>query len=332
MQDFETRFATRLLSLVATLPQRATTVDIVADLAAGLSVIEEQPSLQQRVSTAVERYVLSAPLRFFGAQLPPPTFDGSTSRAAFLVQFESVVALNDWEVQNEAQALVVQLCGAAVEYLEYSPQVVHSNYKALVSALESRFGDSLLQLYLTQLKHVRQGRGDLQELAAHVDSLSLKALSGCPTATMDLIAANAFVDAISNKRVQHLAVNELQLSLLRRRYKNARKQLGIYTGGRPTRTHHPGPGIWPLLGYMILQCYPCDDVVSDQVTDKLSSSYAVFLGKLQCGPLREGSRMMAEGPLLSLGPFTDMRALPLKLGDPPPHVEAIVDTGAAFSF
>lgn len=45
MQDFETRFATRLLSLEATFAQRAPTVDVIADLAEQLSVIEEQSGL-----------------------------------------------------------------------------------------------------------------------------------------------------------------------------------------------------------------------------------------------------------------------------------------------
>ncbi|KAH8021974.1 hypothetical protein HPB51_019618 [Rhipicephalus microplus] len=164
--------------------------DVVTDLAAQLSVTEEQSGLQQRVSTMVDRIVpLSAQPRFFGALLPPPIFDGTTSWAAFLVQFEFIAALNGWTFQNKAQALV-QLRGALVEYPEYIPQVLRSNYEALVSALETMFGDShLLQLYLTQLKHVQQGHRDFQELAAHVGRLSRKALLGFPTATMDLIAA-----------------------------------------------------------------------------------------------------------------------------------------------
>ncbi|KAH7939231.1 hypothetical protein HPB52_009084 [Rhipicephalus sanguineus] len=203
MQDFETRFATRLLSLETALAQRTSTADdVVADLAARVSVIEAQSNRQQRVSTSVEQNNIGrAQSRFFGAHLPPPTFDGTTSWAAFLVQFESVATLNGWTVQDKAHA--VQLRDAAAEYLEYIPQGIRSNYEALVSPIESRFGDRhLLQLYLTQLKHVRQGRRYLQELAAHVDSLSRKALSGCPTATMDLIAANACVDAINNRNVQ----------------------------------------------------------------------------------------------------------------------------------
>ncbi|KAH8027065.1 hypothetical protein HPB51_001961 [Rhipicephalus microplus] len=103
MKDFETRFATPLLCLETTLAQLAPTADVVADLAARLSVIEEQSGLQQRVSTVL----------------------------------------------------------------------------------------------------LRQGHCDLQELAAHVNRLSRKALSGRPTTTKDLIAANAFVDAINNRSIQH---------------------------------------------------------------------------------------------------------------------------------
>ncbi|KAH7957092.1 hypothetical protein HPB52_015160 [Rhipicephalus sanguineus] len=182
--------ATRLLSLETALAQRTSTADdVVADLAARVSVIEAQSSRQQRVSTSVEQNNIGrAQSRFSGAHLLPPTFDGTTSWAAFLAQFESVATLNGWTVQDKAQVLVVQLRDAAAEYLDYLPQGIRSNYEAL--------------LYLTQLKHVRQGRRGLHELAAYIDSLSRKALSGCPTATMDLIAANAFVDAINNRNVQ----------------------------------------------------------------------------------------------------------------------------------
>ncbi|KAH8038117.1 hypothetical protein HPB51_022351 [Rhipicephalus microplus] len=95
MQYFETRFATCLLLLEATLTQHAPTADVVADLAVRLSVIEEQSGFQQRASTPVERNVpLPAQPRFFGAQLPPLTFAGTTSWAAFLAQLEFVAVLN----------------------------------------------------------------------------------------------------------------------------------------------------------------------------------------------------------------------------------------------
>ncbi|KAH7947620.1 hypothetical protein HPB52_014611 [Rhipicephalus sanguineus] len=124
MQDFETRFATRLLSLETALAQRTSTADdVVADLAARVSVIEAQSSRQQRVSTSAEQNNIGrAQSRFFGAHLLPPTFDGTTSWAAFLVQFESVATLNGCTVQDKAQVLVLQLRHAAAEYLEYIPQ------------------------------------------------------------------------------------------------------------------------------------------------------------------------------------------------------------------
>ncbi|KAH8032905.1 hypothetical protein HPB51_003689 [Rhipicephalus microplus] len=113
------------------------------------------------------------------------------------------------QIYLSSQALVpvylyLTACKPLFHKAEYIPQVVRSNYEALVSVLETRFaGSHLLQLYLTELKHVRQGHRDLQELAAHVDSLSRKVLLDCPTATMYLIAPNAFVDAINNRTVQH---------------------------------------------------------------------------------------------------------------------------------
>ncbi|KAL1435127.1 hypothetical protein MTO96_011257 [Rhipicephalus appendiculatus] len=273
MQDFETRFAARLLSLETTLAQRTSTADdVVADLAARVSVIEAQSGRQQRVSTSVEQNVPMSPQsRFFRAQLPPPTFDATTSWATFLVQFESVAALNGWTVQDKAQVLVVQLRAAAAEYLEYIPQVIRSNYEALVSALKTRFGDRhLLQLYLTQLKHVQQGWRDLQELAAHVDSLSRKALSGCPTATVDLIAANSFVDAINNRNVQRFVrlarptdvPSALAIALQAEIQEHSQAAEDPYR--RPTYTDVPsGAQNSPARLHepsAMLRCYHCNDV------------------------------------------------------------------------
>lgn len=79
MRDFETRFATHLFSLEATLAQRSLTANDVADLSARLSAIEAQSGHQKRESTSVKRNVLmSAQPRFSGAQLSPHTFDGTT--------------------------------------------------------------------------------------------------------------------------------------------------------------------------------------------------------------------------------------------------------------
>ncbi|KAH8024183.1 hypothetical protein HPB51_022244 [Rhipicephalus microplus] len=156
LQDFETRFATRLFSLEATLAQRAPTADVAAVLAVRLSVIEEQSGLQQRVSTVVKRNVpLSAEPPFSEHNFHRLPSMASRRGQNFLVQFDSVADLNGLRVQNKAQALVMHLRGAALEYVEYIPHVVRENDEAQVSALETKFGDShLLQFYLTQLKHI----------------------------------------------------------------------------------------------------------------------------------------------------------------------------------
>ncbi|KAH7959872.1 hypothetical protein HPB49_014510 [Dermacentor silvarum] len=94
-----------------------------------------------------------------------------------------------------------QLYGAAAEYFESIPLVTSSNVEALVSTLETSCGSHLDQLFLTQLKRVRQGQRDLQRLAAYVDSLSRKALSGCATITINIIDANTFVDTVADNHV-----------------------------------------------------------------------------------------------------------------------------------
>ncbi|KAH8030584.1 hypothetical protein HPB51_010405 [Rhipicephalus microplus] len=90
---------------------------------------------------------------------------------------------------------------------------------------------------------------------------------------------------------------------------------------------------------VVLRCYRCHNVGHLarnclQVTESLTNSGLpiVFLEELQCGPSRAGPRLMAEAPPFSLGPFTEMPALPVKLGDLSQHVEALASPGVHLGF
>ncbi|KAH6942602.1 hypothetical protein HPB50_008427 [Hyalomma asiaticum] len=180
MKELHNRFTTRLLFLGTPFAQHTTTAnEMIADLATGISSVKMQYGCQPRVSPPVD-------------QLNPPTFVDISSWAAFRGQFESAANLSGWTMGNKAQVLVAQLRGAAAEHFEYIAPPTGYSYEALVSTLESRFGNRQLhQLYLTQPKHVRQGQRDLQALAAYVGNL-----------LRDLTAANAFVDPIDDIHVR----------------------------------------------------------------------------------------------------------------------------------
>ncbi|KAH7944927.1 hypothetical protein HPB49_001922 [Dermacentor silvarum] len=119
-----------------------------------------------------------------GLNLPQPTLP-------------TVTALHSWSSHHKAQILVAQLRSAA-EFLEFLPASDRSYYASLVSALESRYGDAHLQhLHLTELQNLQQGHNILQELAAHIERSSRKALASCPHSTTDFIAPKAFINAIT---------------------------------------------------------------------------------------------------------------------------------------
>ncbi|GBO44013.1 hypothetical protein AVEN_146554-1 [Araneus ventricosus] len=73
------------------------------------------------------------------------------------------------------------------------------------NALEVRFGDShLTHIYRTELKTKRQEPGEsLQVLAADVERLMSLAYAECPQDVRDSLAAQYFVDAITDEDTQH---------------------------------------------------------------------------------------------------------------------------------
>ncbi|KAH6943840.1 hypothetical protein HPB50_000157 [Hyalomma asiaticum] len=107
-----------------------------------------------------------------------------------IMVFESTAALCASPEQHKARILVTQLRSPAAEFLEHLPASDCTDYVSLVAALDSRCGDSHLRHL--ELQHVQQGKYSLQELAAHVERLSWKALACCPNSTADFIATQTF--------------------------------------------------------------------------------------------------------------------------------------------
>ncbi|KAH7971924.1 hypothetical protein HPB52_003864 [Rhipicephalus sanguineus] len=155
---------------------------------------------------------------------------------------------------------------------------------------------------------------------------------------MDLIAANAFVDAINNRNVQRFVrlarpidvPSALAVALEAEIQERSQAAEGPYR--RPTYTDVPsGDRNSPARLHeptAMFRCYHCNDVGHfARNCPGMSESLPNSVARAKAGP-----RMMTEAPLLSLGPYTEMPTLPVKLGDSPQHVEALVDTGAAFSF
>ncbi|KAH9380845.1 hypothetical protein HPB48_017767 [Haemaphysalis longicornis] len=105
-----------------------------------------------------------------------PVFDGSTSWAAFRIQFESVAEANGWCLTDQARVMVAQLHPPACDALEHLLEHTRLDYPSLMRPMEDRFGDARFQqLYFAELKRVRH---------------------------QDLIGTGAFVDPLENPNVQ----------------------------------------------------------------------------------------------------------------------------------
>ncbi|KAH7981590.1 hypothetical protein HPB52_000021 [Rhipicephalus sanguineus] len=183
-EAFGDQMATRLLSAEAMVTQRlSATVNLLADLAARVATLESPSTTAPRPTPPAEQ----APTERTPSQpadhlsgtgrmsLRPPTYDGTTSWAAFRIQFESVASFNCWTSEEKLLVLVAQLRSTAAELLNCLPRVGRSTYNDLVCALEARFGDAPFRsVYIAQLRTLRQGQATLRDLADTVEPLSRK--------------------------------------------------------------------------------------------------------------------------------------------------------------
>ncbi|KAL1473340.1 hypothetical protein MTO96_022363 [Rhipicephalus appendiculatus] len=211
-EAFGDQLPTRLLSVEAMVTQRlSATVNLLADLAARVATLELPSTAAPRPTPPDEQMPtertpsqIADHLSGTGRMsLRPPTYDGTTSWAAFRIQFQSVASFNCWTSEEKLLVLVSQLRSTAAEVLNCLPCVGRSTYNDLVCALEARFGNAPFRsAYIAQLRTLHQGQATLRDLADTVERLSCKALAGCSATTLDLITTQTFVDAISDRGTQ----------------------------------------------------------------------------------------------------------------------------------
>ncbi|XP_067635314.1 uncharacterized protein [Eurosta solidaginis] len=69
-----------------------------------------------------------------------PSFDGSVPLQVFKLHFEKTAAVNNWNVEDKVAALFVALKGPAAEILQTIPEYEQNSFKALMAAVERRYG------------------------------------------------------------------------------------------------------------------------------------------------------------------------------------------------
>ena len=106
-----------------------------------------------------------------GATQRPPLYDGRSSWDAYITQFEMLAQLNHWTEVEEATLLAVSLRGVALTVLSNLPADRRSDYRALVTALENRFGTAhQAQVHRMKLRNrTRKQDESLAELMENIE-------------------------------------------------------------------------------------------------------------------------------------------------------------------
>ncbi|KAH9361442.1 hypothetical protein HPB48_003884 [Haemaphysalis longicornis] len=80
--------------------------------------------------------------------LRPPVFGGSTSWAAFRIQFESVAVASGWSLTDQARVLVAQLRPPASDVLEYLPEYTRLDYPRLITPWKTALATPVSSSYI----------------------------------------------------------------------------------------------------------------------------------------------------------------------------------------
>jgi len=119
----------------------------------------------------------------------------------FLRKFEKVAAYNEWSVKDKFSHLYCSLVGPAEDLL-YSSEA--ATYEELTERLRQRYGTREQQeKFRLELKFRRRKSVEsLQELASQVEKLTKLAYPSTDAATRSILARDAFIDALDNRKLQ----------------------------------------------------------------------------------------------------------------------------------
>ena len=136
-----------------------------------------------------------------GATQRPPLYDGRSSWDAYITQFKMLAELNRWSEVERATLLAVSLRGAASTVLSNLPAERRSDYTALVTALEYRFGTAH-QAELNRMKlrnRTRKREESLAELMEDIERLARLAYPDAAPAMLELLAKDQFIDSLTDE-------------------------------------------------------------------------------------------------------------------------------------
>lgn len=224
-KELQAEFRTELLALRSSQPEK---------VQQGQSEAEQtstgtKPSLPLRPeATAFIPFSSSLPLspgsdsggvHRAGATQRPPLYDGRSSWDAYVTQFGMLAHLNNWNEEEKATLLAVSLRGAALTVLSNLPAERRGDYRALVTALENRFGTAhQAELHRMKLRNrTRRREETLAELMEDIERLARLAYPDAAPAMLELLAKDQFIDSLTDEdiklKVRQSRPGTLQLAL-----------------------------------------------------------------------------------------------------------------------
>ena len=128
-------------------------------------------------------------------------YDGKTSWADYLFQFNIVARLNSWDDSQKAMELATSLEGNARAILADLSPDQQLNFEALVGKLTQRFEpEGQLGIYQSQLQSRRRKRSDsIPELIQEISRLVRKAYPAADDQTRSYMAVSSFISALGNQ-------------------------------------------------------------------------------------------------------------------------------------
>ena len=166
----------------------------------------------------------------------PAIFDG-TNWEDYLVQFELVAAINNWDETEKAFELATSLRGPAQSVLTDLRPEMRVNYLHLTSALSSRFQpENQAEMYRAQMKNKLRGKNEpIPELGQDVKRLVRLAYPSAPTEVREQLARDCFVDSLNEAELewaifQGKAKNiddAVQIALEYEAFQNGRRRRGL---------------------------------------------------------------------------------------------------------
>ncbi len=166
--------------------------------ASGEEDSRRQPSMQPHQAPKVVYVPIPLKLK------RPAPFDGEGSWEDYLVKFELLSKINNWNDHTKALELATSLKGQALQVLtELQPQQRES-YVALVAALTARFDPSnVTELYRAKLKERVRGENEtLPELAHDIQYLTRKAYPSMDTHAREHLILEKFIESLSDLELE----------------------------------------------------------------------------------------------------------------------------------